>query len=342
MAGECCLLVEGASSGADEGTMRRTDPVSCQTLRLWRDAVRDRAASWAAFAVPSVAACEALQCFVSTNKLKGIVEVGAGTGYWAEYLRISCPTLSVLAFDKLPPPPAPGAGKGAGGKGGGGSGGRANEYHGLLPAWGAVDRGDATCVARQHPDRVLLICYPPPAVESVKSCMAVHCCAAFAAAGGRHLALVGEFHGDTGSVTFERQLAAKWTCTAIHELPNWDNTTASLTLWTKNKDKKNKMVAEKKPPNGHHASQAGGRGEAHRWPVACVACGRAPVICDARGGGGGDFSEGGFLRDRMTRSVVVCSETCAQSTLTWRALADAFAAKHLPLPVRGGGGEMMK
>ena len=159
----------------------------------------------------------------------------------------------------------------------------------------------------------------------------------------------GEFHGDTGSVTFERQLAAKWTCTAIHELPNWDNTTASLTLWTKNENNKNKKVAEKKPLKGDHVSQAGGRGLVEgvthrgRWPVACVACGRAPVIGDARGGsggggGGGDSSEGGFLRDRMTRSVVVCSETCAQSTLTGRALADAFAAKHLPLPVRGGGG----
>ena len=41
-------------------------------------------------------------------------------------------------------------------------------------------------------------------------------------------------------MTFERQLAAKWTCTAIHELPNWDNTTASLTLWTKNENNKNK------------------------------------------------------------------------------------------------------
>ena len=39
-----------------------------------------RAASWAAFAVPTLAACKALKTCVDTACLKGIVEVGAGTG----------------------------------------------------------------------------------------------------------------------------------------------------------------------------------------------------------------------------------------------------------------------
>ncbi len=45
--------MEGASGGQDEGTMRAGDPLACKTLRMWRDAVRDRAAAWAAFAVPT-------------------------------------------------------------------------------------------------------------------------------------------------------------------------------------------------------------------------------------------------------------------------------------------------
>ena len=318
-------------------------------------------------------------------------------------MRGSCPGLSVLAYDKLPPPPAKGSGKAAGGKRG-----RANEYHGLLPAWGGVggvERGDAGIMARLHADRVLFLCYPPPAL---KSCMAYDSCAAFAAAGGQHLALVGlscvlsvcvcvcvcfgrllthactrvmhththththahthtftgEFHGDTGSVRFERQLASKWTCTASITLPNWDNTTASLTLWTKNrkhKNVKNKTtessvnLTEKGMTVGSEAGVTPSKGLG-RWPVACVTCGRAPVSSGGGGGGGvgaggaggggggeGHCGEGRFLRDRMTRSVVVCSAACGQSAQARRALDAAFAAKHLPLAAlgagRGGGGD---
>ena len=38
------------------------------------------------------------------------------------------------------------------------------------------------------------------------------------------MALVGEFQGDTGSLVFERLLAAKWSLAGTIALPNWDNT----------------------------------------------------------------------------------------------------------------------
>jgi len=56
----CCLLIEGATAGKNEGTMRGSDPVACNTIRAWRDAVRDKAAAWSAFAVPTETACQAL------------------------------------------------------------------------------------------------------------------------------------------------------------------------------------------------------------------------------------------------------------------------------------------
>ena len=77
------------------------------------------------------------------------MEVGAGTGYWANCLRLSCPGLGILAYDKTPPPPPPvlggdliraaaglvgGKEKAAKGAGMAMGGGKANEYHGKLPA----------------------------------------------------------------------------------------------------------------------------------------------------------------------------------------------------------------
>ena len=47
------------------------------------------------------------------------------------------------------------------------------------------------------------------------------------------MALVGEFQGDTGSLVFERLLAAKWSLAGTIALPNWDNTTgAQFTCFT--------------------------------------------------------------------------------------------------------------
>ena len=59
--------MEGASGGQDEGTMRAGDPLACKTLRMWRDAVRDRAAAWAAFAVPTAVSNYLLYWYKSTN-----------------------------------------------------------------------------------------------------------------------------------------------------------------------------------------------------------------------------------------------------------------------------------
>ena len=36
-------------------------------------------------------------------------------------------------------------------------GGKRNEYHGGLPRWGAVEKGDASWSAKMHPGRVLFM-----------------------------------------------------------------------------------------------------------------------------------------------------------------------------------------
>ena len=90
--------------------------------------------SWA---VPTEEALDAIAAVAP------IVEVGAGTGYWARLLRDR--GVDVVAYDVAPP------------------GGRAlNGWHSGATAstWTDVLRGDAWRAA-SHPDRTLMVCWPP-------------------------------------------------------------------------------------------------------------------------------------------------------------------------------------
>jgi hypothetical protein len=194
-----------------------------------------------------------------------------------------------------------------------------------MPAWAAVAPGDAAAVAGARAARsgaVLLICYPPPTTDA----MALAAVRAFAAGGGRRLALVGEWRGDTGSPALERYLAGApggvggvergdWALVATHGLPNFGNTAANMTLWER--------------------GGGGGGGAAHparvAWPLHCVSCGALPPMVGERGAG----KASSFVRDRLTRAVVACGPTCARSPAAVAALDAELAARGLP-PVAGG------
>lgn len=74
-------------------------------------------------------------------QLGPLVEIGAGTGYWARKLRDI--GIDVLAFDHAPP-----------------DGDMPNRYHSHTPTWTEVEWGDHTVLAA-HADRALLLCWPP-------------------------------------------------------------------------------------------------------------------------------------------------------------------------------------
>lgn len=127
-------------------TRSGTDPLASLPVHAWRASARVWACHLYAYATPTRAALDALAA------LGPLVEVGAGTGYWAAALRSR--GVEVHAYDVAPlrergaaaaPEGVPG-GKAPGGGGSGGKkkGGRpdaaaaaaaANEYHGSALAW---------------------------------------------------------------------------------------------------------------------------------------------------------------------------------------------------------------
>ncbi len=70
-----------------------------------------------------------------------LVEVGAGTGYWASRLRAR--GVDVVAIDEAPP-----------------DGERTNRYHRRTATWTEVIAGDHTILTR-YSDRALFLCWPP-------------------------------------------------------------------------------------------------------------------------------------------------------------------------------------
>ena len=86
-----------------------------------------------AWAIPAPAALAAV---AETGPL---VEVGAGTGYWAALLR-------ELGADVVATDPAAGA----------------NPYHPDGRLWTDVELVDGVGAVRRHPGRTLLLCWPPP------------------------------------------------------------------------------------------------------------------------------------------------------------------------------------
>jgi len=133
-----------------------------------------------------------------------LIEVGAGTGYWASLLRAR--GSDIEAYDEAP------------------TNNLANEYHGRCPPFTAVRPGDPS-VCGKSPSRTLLLCYPPP-----KSSMAVECLRAYK---GATVAHVGEWEGDTGTAEFERMLFEGFKLIREVQLPNWGNTAYALTIWSR-------------------------------------------------------------------------------------------------------------
>ena len=131
---------------------------------------------------------EAFRLIASVSP-RGVVELGAGTGYWARLLHER--GVDVVAYDRWPP----------------GSG--ANQFVDDDVQWFPVREGDERAVAR-HPERTLLLVWP-----TWNETWPADAVAAFHAAGGATLVFVGEGPGGlTGDGVLHARLGAPGPCVA--------------------------------------------------------------------------------------------------------------------------------
>lgn len=131
--------------------------------------------------------------------LSPIVDVAAGSGYWAWLLR--CAGADVVAVDAHPagcPCDDP------------------DEHYPDTRAWLPVQRGDAVDAARVHADRTMLLSWPPMGDPfSERAVRAYH------RAGGRRVVYVGEWGGCCGTAGLFGALDDLFEATEFVALPTW-------------------------------------------------------------------------------------------------------------------------
>jgi hypothetical protein len=148
-----------------------------------RDDARRQLIAKYGFAIPTDQALEAIgRCSPA-----GVVEIGAGTGYWARALQLR--GVDVAAFD-VHPPPSP-----------------QNPWFAGTQPWHAVQRGDHDVVG-SLPERTLLIVWPTK--NEIWPALAVE---RYHEAGGSCVVYVGEGPGrHTGDDVFHALLGELTTC----------------------------------------------------------------------------------------------------------------------------------
>jgi hypothetical protein len=142
------------------------------------------------------------QSLTTLANLAPLVEMGAGTGYWASKLRDI--GIDVIAYDQTPP-----------------DSGTPNRYHGTTPTWTEVLAGDCALLER-HSDRTLFLCWPP-LFSSLGDCL------------GHYLGNTVVCIGDGGRRTARlRTLAERFECIEVHPVAALDpepGAPATMSVW---------------------------------------------------------------------------------------------------------------
>ena len=131
-----------------------------------------------------------------------IVEVGAGTGYWASRLRAR--GVDVVAIDEAPP-----------------DGERTNRYHGRAATWSDVIAGDHTTLTR-YSDRALFLCWPP-LFSSLGACLTYY--------SGSMVALIGDGGHRTARLTGLNEAFARGATLPVRALEPMSGVAATLSVW---------------------------------------------------------------------------------------------------------------
>jgi hypothetical protein len=161
-----------------------------------------------AWAIPSDEAIEAIAAY------SPLVEMGAGTGYWASLLAaagadIVCydanpPVTDAVARRRLSSGPIHSAGRPW----------HPNHWHQDAKPWHPVRVGTPDILAGVEPTRTLLLCWPPYAESMAHDSLLAY--------RGVRVVYVGECEGGcTGDDAFHALLAKEWTEETTLSIPRW-------------------------------------------------------------------------------------------------------------------------
>ena len=151
-----------------------------------------------AWAVPTAEAVAALTEFAEG---RGLIEIGAGLGYWAGLLRRN--GADILAYDREPE--------------------GCREYFDRDAASSGVEAGGPEMAARAG-RRALFLCWPPGNEPMASEALKAY--------PGSLLAYAGEGRGGcTGDAMFHYLLERHWDPVGRVELPRWNPAEDSLTFW---------------------------------------------------------------------------------------------------------------
>lgn len=181
---------------------------------------RDACCRQYAWAIPDPDAL----AFVAEHLGRQAIEIGAGSGYWAwqlsqlgliRQIKGYKGDFDILAYDIAPPDQLP------------------NMYFApreeisnpktLIRTWHPVQQGGPEKLAG-HPDRTLLLCWPPYA-----SSMADECLNAYK---GNRFVFIGESQGGcTGDDAFFERLDKEWKEIAEHSIKQWEGMHDHITVY---------------------------------------------------------------------------------------------------------------
>ena len=151
------------------------------------------------FAIPN------LEALVEISRHQPVLEVGAGSGYWAyELKKLRVDIVATGIIDKI----------------------HRKEWEDS--PWTAVERLSAQEAIGRYPERTLFMCWPSYSEE-----WAGHALAAY---GGETLILVAEGeYGCVGGSNLWEELRKNWQCLVEVEIPQWDGIHDWLTVWRRRK-----------------------------------------------------------------------------------------------------------
>jgi uncharacterized protein (DUF1330 family) len=181
-------------------------------LTEWRDSCRDFMCNLYAYATLPSNGISKITTWLANQKLQGVVEVGAGTGYVAKLLKDA--GVQILASDLHPT-----------------DGKQMNSYHGFTPTF--TDIVYASAISETDAgQKALFLCYPPPG-----STMAFDTLKAYMKHGGQALIHIGEFKGLTGDADFESLLLTNFERKDCIHCLGWGSDASHVTFWVRSKAK---------------------------------------------------------------------------------------------------------